>query len=85
MNCERCNSMLGDGAAFRVRSDILNLNACGRCAKEASDLHLTVEPLMNVTEDADSKGERAAASSKTHFASPTKAGDRPFRPDVSSV
>jgi hypothetical protein len=61
MNCERCNSMWGDAAAFRIRSDILNLMVCGRCAKEASDLAVTVEPLMNVTEHADFKGERAAA------------------------
>jgi hypothetical protein len=61
MNCERCNSMWGDKAAFRIQSDILNLSVCGRCAKEASDLDITVEPFMNVTEHADSNGERAAA------------------------
>lgn len=53
--------MWGDAAAFRIRSDILNLKVCGRCAKEASDLAITVEPLMNVTQHADFKGERAAA------------------------
>jgi len=61
MNCERCYSMWGEGATFRIRSDILNLKVCGQCAEEASDLQLTVDPLMNVTDHADSKGERAAA------------------------
>ncbi len=61
MNCERCNSMWGAEAAFRIRSDILNLKVCGQCAKEASNLHLTVEPLIGVTEHVDSKSERTAA------------------------
>jgi hypothetical protein len=47
MNCERCDSMWGEEAAFRIRSDILNLKVCGQCAKEASDLQLMVKPLMN--------------------------------------
>jgi len=53
--------MWGAEAAFRIRSDILNLKVCGQCAKEASDLHLTAEPLMGVTEHVDSKSERTAA------------------------
>jgi len=52
---------VGAEAAFRIRSDILNLKVCGQCTKEASDLHLAVEPLMDVIEHADSKGKRAAA------------------------
>ncbi len=47
MNCERCDSMWGEEATFRIRSDILNLKICGQCAKEASDLELMVKPLMN--------------------------------------
>jgi len=61
MNCERCNSMWGAEAAFRIRSDILNLKVCGQCTKEASDLHLSVEPLMGVSEHVVSKSERTAA------------------------
>jgi len=53
--------MWGAEAAFRIRSAILNLKVCGQCAKEASDLHLAVEPLMGVSEHVDSKSERTAA------------------------
>jgi hypothetical protein len=61
MNCEQCNSMWGEEAAFSIRSDIINLKVCGPCAKEARDLHLTAVPLMDVTEHPNSKSERAAA------------------------
>jgi hypothetical protein len=59
MNCERCNSTWGAEAAFRIRSDILNLKVCGPRAKESSDLHLAVEWLMDVIEHADSKDKQA--------------------------
>ena len=45
MTCERCDSMRSDDAAFRVRSDILDLKVCRRCAEEARDLMLSVEPI----------------------------------------
>jgi len=59
MNCERCNSTWGAEAAFRIRRDILNLNVCGPCAKESSDLRLAVEWLTDVIEHADSKDKQA--------------------------
>jgi hypothetical protein len=60
MTCERCNSMLGGEAAFRVRSDIIDLKVCCRCATEAENLGLQVEPFSkNVTPAA--KAVQAAA------------------------
>ena len=40
MNCERCKSFRGGEAVFRIRTEILNLNVCGQCAKEARELGL---------------------------------------------
>jgi hypothetical protein len=45
MRCERCNSMSGEEAVLRVRSDIIDLKVCRRCATEAENLGLQVEPL----------------------------------------
>jgi hypothetical protein len=60
MRCERCNSMSGEEAVFRVRSDIIDLKVCCRCATEAENLRLQVEPLSkNATPAA--KAVQAAA------------------------
>jgi hypothetical protein len=85
MNCERCNSMCGEEAAFRIRSDILNLKVCGQCAKEARDLYLTVEPLVDLTEHAKFQERKSSRSAcKTCLVSPpSKVGDQSFRPDIS--
>ena len=61
MTCERCNSMSGEEAAFRVRSDIIDLKVCRRCASEAGDLALQVEPLSKNVASA-AKAAWAAAS-----------------------
>jgi hypothetical protein len=45
MKCERCLSTDGKNAEFRVRSDILDLKVCPRCAVEARVLGLAIEPL----------------------------------------
>jgi hypothetical protein len=45
MKCERCDSMSGAQAVAVVRSEILNLKVCGRCARAASDLGLHLEAL----------------------------------------
>jgi hypothetical protein len=44
MKCERCLSMDGKNAEFRVRSDVIDLKVCPRCASEARALGLAVEP-----------------------------------------
>lgn len=45
MKCERCLSMHGKNAEFRVRSSLIDLKVCPRCAGEARALALTVEPI----------------------------------------
>ncbi|HSE85463.1 MAG TPA: hypothetical protein VLJ79_04510 [Candidatus Binatia bacterium] len=42
MKCERCFSTDGKNAEFRVRSDVIDLKVCPRCASEARALALTV-------------------------------------------
>jgi hypothetical protein len=61
MNCERCNSMWGDEAVYRVRTDILDVNVCGQCAKEARNLGLLVEPLSDARASTEKKVVPAAA------------------------
>src|SRR6266545_7898470 len=61
MNCGRCNSMWGDEAVYRVGTDILDLNVCGQCAKEARDLRLLVEPLSDARASTEKKVVPAAA------------------------
>jgi hypothetical protein len=52
--------MSGEEAVFRVRSDIIDLKVCCRCATEAENLRLQVEPLSkNATPAA--KAVQAAA------------------------
>jgi hypothetical protein len=55
MNCERCKSFRGGEALFRIRTEILNLNVCGQCAKEARDLGLLVESLLDTTASSEKK------------------------------
>jgi hypothetical protein len=57
MTCERCNSVSGEEAVFRVRSDIIDLKVCCRCAAEARNLGLQVKPLP--------KGMAAPGANKT--------------------
>ena len=45
MKCERCLSTDGRNAEFRVRSDVIDLEVCPKCANEARKLRLAVEPL----------------------------------------
>lgn len=61
MNCERCKSFRGGEAVFRIRTDILNLNVCGQCAKEARELGLLVEPLSDATASTEKKAVPATA------------------------
>lgn len=49
MKCERCSSMSGEEAVFRVRSDIIDLKVCCRCASEARNLGLQVKQLSKGT------------------------------------
>jgi hypothetical protein len=54
--------MRSDDAAFRVRSDILDLKVCRRCAEEARDLMLSVEPIRKeMAGPSPSKTVRTAA------------------------
>jgi hypothetical protein len=45
MNCERCSTVSGEMAGFRVRSEILDLKVCLACAVQAQALNLRVESL----------------------------------------
>lgn len=61
MNCERCDSKWGDEAVYPVRTDILDLNVCGQCAKEAWDLRLLVASLSDAGASIEKKVVPAAA------------------------
>ncbi len=61
MNCERCNSLWNCEAAFRIRTDILDLRVCRQCAKEARALGLLVEPLSDAGASTENKVVPAAA------------------------
>ena len=65
MNCERCSSMWGGEAVFRIRSAILNLNVCGQCAKEARDFGLLVEPLSDAKASPQAKKDARPGQSNT--------------------
>jgi hypothetical protein len=43
MTCQRCDSMWGDEATFRIRTEMLDMKVCGKCAKEALTLGLFTE------------------------------------------
>jgi hypothetical protein len=43
MKCQRCLS--GQQAAYRVYTDVLNLQVCGTCAEEALRMGIAVEVL----------------------------------------
>lgn len=45
MICQRCDSIGGDQAAFRVWTDIMEIQVCQRCADDARDLGLFTAPL----------------------------------------
>ena len=61
MTCQRCSGLSGDQAVAVIRSEILNLKVCSRCAKEAADLGLQIEPLEYALSPARSAREKAAA------------------------
>jgi hypothetical protein len=45
MKCERCLSLCGEVAEFRVCTEIINIKVCRGCADEARSLGLAVTPL----------------------------------------
>lgn len=45
MTCQRCDSMWGDEATFRITTEILDMEVCEKCAQEALKLGLLAEPL----------------------------------------
>jgi len=53
--------MRGEKAAFRIRSDILDLKVCRRCALEARELRLQVEPLPEAAVSTKRRPMRRAA------------------------
>jgi hypothetical protein len=50
MNCQRCDSMWGDEAAFRIRTEMLDMQVCEKCAMEARKLGLLTEPFCRDVE-----------------------------------
>ena len=50
MKCERCCRR--EEAAYRVRSDVIDMKVCAVCADEARRLRLVVEPLGDEKEKA---------------------------------
>jgi protein-arginine kinase activator protein McsA len=52
MKCERCRGR--EEAAYRVRSDVIDMKVCAACADEARNLGLAVEAI---------DGEKKAAES----------------------
>jgi hypothetical protein len=61
MNCLRCSSISGGLAVARIRGEILNLEVCASCAREAAALGLHVEPLENLLLQVRNVGMPAAA------------------------
>ena len=61
MTCQRCSALSGDQAVAVIRSEILNLKVCGRCAEEAAELGLHIEPLERALSPAESARVKAAA------------------------
>ena len=47
MRCHRCHSLDSEEIVARVRSEIIDLLVCSRCAEEARILGLVVEPHAN--------------------------------------
>jgi hypothetical protein len=62
MKCERCSSISGEEAVFRVRSDIIDLKVCCRCASEARNLGLQVKPLSKARQLLGAKKAAQAAA-----------------------
>jgi hypothetical protein len=48
MKCERCLSLCGEIAEYRVRTDVMDIKVCWRCADEARAIGLAVAPLNEV-------------------------------------
>ena len=63
MKCERCRGR--EEAAYRVRSDVIDMKVCGPCAVEAARLRIAVEllgelellPVTNQNSCLDAGGE----------------------------
>jgi len=47
MNYQRCNTLAGNQAMARMRSEIMDLMACGGGAKHAACLSLISDPIEN--------------------------------------
>jgi hypothetical protein len=45
MTCQRCDSMWGEEATVRIRTEMLDIEVCDKCAKEARRLGLLTERL----------------------------------------
>lgn len=45
MTCQRCHTLRGDPALFRIRSEVIDLTVCASCAQEALDLDLICQPI----------------------------------------
>lgn len=58
MKCERCGFMDRRNAEFRVRTDVIDLKICRKCAIAARALGLAVDPLTK------SHGLRTAVQEK---------------------
>ena len=48
MTCQRCDSMRSEQGLALIRSEILDLKACGQWAKQANDLGIRIEALDSI-------------------------------------
>jgi len=49
MKCERCLSLCGEIAEYRVRTDVMDIKVCRRCADEARAIGLVATPINELT------------------------------------
>jgi hypothetical protein len=48
MNCQRCTTLRNDPAVARIRTEIMDLRVCARCAEEAAVLGLHCEAIAEL-------------------------------------
>ena len=68
MKCERCCGR--EEAAYRVRSDLIDMKVCGGCAAEAGRLGIAVELLGELELPVAEQNSRLHAGGETHEFSP---------------
>jgi ribosome-binding protein aMBF1 (putative translation factor) len=59
MKCERCLSLCGEVAEYRVRTDVMDIKVCRKCADEARAIGLVVTPLSKPAEPTEKESRSA--------------------------